>query len=143
MARTGLKRADIDQVTVYTYAPATRLNETDPANGFAGKHCIACNVAVQAVLGHNGIDAYTADVVRDVEVRALASRVRVVEDPAYTRIQPAVRTACVEVLTTDGRCLSGVEDRTSDGFDNPFPVAVRDEKFDTTQPSNTSSIWPP
>ncbi|MET7991562.1 MmgE/PrpD family protein [Amycolatopsis sp. NPDC005232] len=130
VARTGVTSADIEQVTVFTYAPATRLDETAPANGFAGKHSIPYNVAVQAVLGHNGMEAYRGDVVADDEVRALASRIRVVEDPDYTRVQPAVRTARVEVLTTDGRRLSEVEDRAPGGFDNPYPAAVLDAKFD-------------
>jgi 2-methylcitrate dehydratase PrpD len=130
LARTGLACADIEQVTVFTYAPATRLNETAPANEFAAKHSIPYNVAVRAVLGHNGIEAYAPGVVHDEAVRSLAARTRVVEDPDYTRVQPAVRLARVEVDTVDGRRLVEVEDRAPGGFDNPYPPAVLDEKFD-------------
>ncbi|GGJ50217.1 MmgE/PrpD family protein [Streptomyces brasiliensis] len=129
-ARTGIKGDDIDRVIVFTYSPATRLNETAPPNEFAAKHSIPFNVAVQALLGHNGIEAYAPDVVRDPKVRSLMARIRVVEDPAYTKAQPAVRAARVEVHTRDGRCLIEVEDQAPGGFDNPYPPSVLDAKFD-------------
>lgn len=129
LAREPLQAEDIEAITVATFSPATRLNGVAPPNGFAAKHSIPYNVAARVVLGNNGVQAYTDERVHDPVVRALAARVRVVEDPDFTRSQPAVRAARVEVRTRDGRVLTAVEDRPPGGFDNPYPAAALEEKF--------------
>jgi 2-methylcitrate dehydratase PrpD len=121
---------DVEAITVFTYAPATRLDEVAPPNSFAAKHSIPYNVAVRIALGSNGVEAYAPEHVQDPVVRRLAARVQVVEDPSYTAAQPAVRAARVEVRTTDGRLLSCAEDRAPGGFDNPYPNEVLDRKFE-------------
>jgi 2-methylcitrate dehydratase PrpD len=130
LSRDPLRPEQIESITVFTYAPATRLDEVAPSNGFAAKHSIPYNVAARVALGSNGVEAYTRKNVEDPVVRRLAGRVRVVEDQAYTAAQPAVRAARVEVRTTDGRSLVQVEERAPGGFDNPYPAEVLDRKFD-------------
>jgi 2-methylcitrate dehydratase PrpD len=79
--------------------------------------------------GDNGVAAYAPEVVADVQVRALAQRIVLHEDPAYTAQAPAVRPARIEIVLTDGRKLAGQVDHPPGNFDNPFPDGVLDAKF--------------
>jgi len=120
VAEHGIGAGDVESVEVATYDPATRLDGTAPTSGFGGKHSIPYSMAVRLLLGHNGITAYTDDVAADPAVRDLMARVRVVENPALTRIAPAVRAARVTVQLRDGRMLTAQEDRAPGGFDRPY-----------------------
>lgn len=119
---------DIDAIEVATYDPAIRLAERLPANGFAGKHSIPYSVAARLRYGANGIEQYTDDAVADPAVRALSARVRVVEDPAYTRAAPEIRAARVSLSMKDGSCHSAEETRAPGGFDRPYPREVLSSK---------------
>lgn len=119
----GFGPDDVEAVEVATYDPATRLDGRDPATGFAGKHSIPYSVAARIVRRDNGIGAYTDEAAADPLVRAVMSRVTVVEDPAMTAAVPEVRAARVTVRTRDGRTLSASEDRPPGGADRPYPPA--------------------
>lgn len=120
---------EVESIRVHTFAPATRLDNSEPPNHFAGKHSIPYNIAVRIALGHNGVDAYRDEVVQDPVLRRLMSQVHVIEDPDYTAAQPAVRSARVEIWTSKGEVWVATEHRSPGGFDNPYPEAVLDEKF--------------
>ncbi len=131
-AATGgktLTEAEIDRIVVWTYDPAIRLHWQSPANGFAAKHSIPYNVAVRVLHGTNGIEAYEDAMVHDPDVRALALRTTIKEDPAYTAQVPEVRPARVEIVLKSGRTLTGVCERPPGGHDNPFPPDVLPAKF--------------
>ena len=130
LRETPVDTGEIAEITVFTYAPATRLNSTTPVNAFAGKHSIPFNVAARIVLGTNGVDAYRTEVVRDPVMATLMGQVRIVEDPEMTAAAPDVRAARVEIRTKDGRTLVGEEAHPPGGFDNPYPQEVLDQKFD-------------
>lgn len=130
LRETPVDPDEIAEITVFTYAPATRLNSTAPVNAFAGKHSIPFNVAARIVLGNNGVEAYRTEVVRDPVMVELMGRVRVVEDPEMTAAAPDVRAARVEIRTHDGRTLMGEEAHPPGGFDNPYTQDVLDQKFD-------------
>lgn len=115
---------EVEEVEVATYDPAIRLCNPEPANGFAGKHSIPYSVAARLRYGANGLEQYTDHAVGDPAVRALARRVRVVEDPGYTRAAPGVRAARVTVRLRDGGTHTAVEDRLPGGFDRPYPAAA-------------------
>ncbi len=122
---------DIAAVTVWTYSPATRLNWQEPANGYAAKHSIPYNVAAQIARGVNDLSAYTDDAVNDANVRALALKTTVIEDPEFTALVPDVRAARVDITLTGGDVLSGTVHRARGGFDNPFAGGVLMAKFRT------------
>lgn len=121
MADGPLAIADIDAIEVATYDPATRLADTMPINGFAGKHSIPYSVAARLRYGANGIEQYTDAAVADADVRGLTSRIRVVEDPEYTRATPEIRAARVSVRMRDGLIRTAEERRPPGGFDRPYP----------------------
>ena len=124
-----LALAEIAAVTVHTFDPAIRLHWPSPVNGYAAKHSIPYNVAVRILRDDNGLNAYTDAVVADPDVRALARKVAVREDPAMTARLPAIRAARVEITLVNGECLAATVEQPPGGFDNPFPAEVLTEKF--------------
>lgn len=142
-AAHGLVPEEVEDVEVATYDPAIRLRDPEPANGFAGKHSIPYSVAARLRYGANGLEQYTDEAVGDPAVRALTRRVRVVEDPDYTRAAPRVRAARVTVRLQDGRTHTAVEDRPPGGFDRPYPAgalaAKHHELLRRTLPESTAA----
>lgn len=129
MVEEHLDPAAIERVVVWTFDPATRLSERNPANGYAAKHSIPYNVAVRIVRGTNGLEAYSDEAVSDPAVRALAGRVEVREDPELTALVPDLRAARVEVILAGGDTRTAAIARPPGGFDNPYDREVLLNKF--------------
>ena len=129
LARALFKADSAERITVWIYDPATRLRGDKPANGYAAKHSIPYNVAVRVVRGTNGLEAYTPEAVNDPQVRALAKRVTVREDPALTAMLPDMRPARVEVELRTGVTLTQTVERPRGGFDNPLTDTELVDKF--------------
>jgi len=129
LSREFFKPEDVQEITVWTYDPATRLSWSNPANGYAGKHSIPYNVAVRLVLGHNDLEAYSEAAVSNPEVQEISRRVTVREDPKLTAMLPDVRPARVEVKLKDGRKLTETVERPPGGFDNPYTEEELVKKF--------------
>lgn len=130
LAEHGFTASEVASVEVATYDPATRLDGTDAATGFAGKHSIPYSIAARIVLRDNGIEAYTDAAAQDLQLRSVMQRVRVVEDPALTALAPRVRAARVTVDLLDGRCLTATEEHAPGGAERPYPREVVDAKHD-------------
>jgi 2-methylcitrate dehydratase PrpD len=129
LVRNPFKVDDIEEITVWTYDPATRLSWNDPANGYAAKHSIPYNVAIRLVLGHNDLEAYSEDAVSNPQVQSIARRVSVREDPTLTAMLPDVRPARVEVRLRNGNILTETVERPRGGFDNPLTEDELVKKF--------------
>lgn len=119
----------IEQVTVWTFGLATRLNETRVANAYAGKHSIPFNVALRLLHGGNGPELYTDTVALEPAMVELTARVSVREDPALSALLPDVRAARVEISLRSGETLMAECRRPRGGFDNPLPNSVLEAKF--------------
>lgn len=87
--------AQIDEVRVFTYSMAARLNGQRMNNAFAGKFSIPYSLA-QTILGDK-------DDPRQIE--ELAQRIFVHEDPKYTGLLPHQRNARVEVALKNGQII--------------------------------------
>ena len=120
---------DVEKVTVWTYDPATRLNWQEPVNGYAAKHSIPYNVAVRIVLGSNDLEAYSDDAVADPQVREMAQRVAIKEDPSFTAMLPDVRPARVEIELSSGEKLQETVERPRGGYDRPLSEDELGNKF--------------
>ena len=129
MATRAFEPSEIERVIVWTYDPATRLNWQEPSNGYAAKHSIPYNVAARIVLGHNDLEAYTDETVAGSDLRDLARRVEVREDPDFTAMLPEVRPARVEIRLVSGKTLEDTVERPRGGFDHPFTEDELAAKF--------------
>ena len=129
MTKVSFQPEDVEQITVWTYDPATRLSWNNPVNGYAAKHSIPYNVAVRLVRKSNDLTAYSDDALSDPQVRAMAQKVRLYEDPEFTAMLPDVRPARVEVRLLGGATFSETVDRPIGGFDKPLSDEELAEKF--------------
>jgi 2-methylcitrate dehydratase PrpD len=129
MANASFQVEDVDKITVWTYDPATRLSWNDPVNGYAAKHSIPYNVAARLVRRSNDLTVYSDEVVNDPQVRAVAQKVSVQEDPNLTAMLPDVRPARVEVKLLSGDTFMETVERPIGGFDRPFSEDVLADKF--------------
>ena len=129
MEKAAFEVQEVDQITVWTYDPATRLSWNAPVNGYAAKHSIPYNVAVRLVRKSNDLMAYSDEVVSDPHVQATAQKVKVLEDPTLTAMLPDVRPARVEVKLLSGETFSETVERPIGGFDRPLSDQELAEKF--------------
>jgi 2-methylcitrate dehydratase PrpD len=103
LARAPIDPADIETITVQTYAAAARFADPAPVNDLAARFSIPCSVAAAIVGGSPRPDRFRPEVLADPLVTSLAHRVRVVHDPALDAGYPLGRPAVVTVTTTDGQ----------------------------------------
>jgi len=127
--KQAIRAEDVARITVWTYDPATRLSWNQPTNGYAAKHSIPFNVAVRLVRGTNNLASYSDNVVSDPIVQAVAARVKVREDPAYTAMLPDLRPARVEIELFNGTRMETMVERPRGGFDCPTTREELKDKF--------------
>lgn len=102
-ARAALPLAqDVARVEVVSYDLAAELCDPAPRNTLAAKFSVPFAVATRLVTGSSGVSSFSWDAVRNPEVLALAARVTVREDPAYTRRLPQERPARVTLHLRTG-----------------------------------------
>lgn len=94
--------SSIDSIEVATYDIAATLTEPKPRTPLAGRFSLPHVVAASLTLGSAGPEAFTPELLNDPGIRALASRVTVVEDPEFTAMTPARRPARVVIRFSDG-----------------------------------------
>lgn len=85
----------IDEVHVFTYAMAARLNGQRMNNAYAGKFSIPYSLAQTILRGRDDPE----------QLQELAQRIHVHEDPKYTSLLPHQRNARVEVALKNGQLI--------------------------------------
>ena len=98
-----------------------------PANGYAAKFSIPYAIAVAMLRGDAGLVDYEDAVVRDPNVRALASKVRYVIDPANP--YPRQFTGHVRVTLRNGDVREASQDHFRGGREAPLSVEALRTKF--------------
>jgi len=121
-AGSRLRPEDVAEVQVRTFAAAAAFDSV--ADGeLDARFSIPTSVAVALVHGVLDEATLTADHVRSPAVLDLASRVRVVHDPALDAAYPDGRPAHVEVHRHDGPRLTAYADRPRGDADRALPHA--------------------
>ncbi|MBI1733963.1 MAG: MmgE/PrpD family protein [Candidatus Rokubacteria bacterium] len=129
----GIRAGQVRAIRCRTAAgPVPRLWEPlaakhAPPNGYAAKFSLPYLVAVVLVKGRAGLAEFTADVVRDKDVRRLAERVGYELDATID--YPRQFVGDVEVTLTDGRTVRERQDRPRGGPDAPLTRAELEAKF--------------
>jgi 2-methylcitrate dehydratase PrpD len=135
MARRPLAPASITAIRVRTYAMAASLGHTDILSEFGARFSLPFAVASLLCHGRPGLDNYEAAAVADPRIRALARRVEVTEDPAFTRAFPQRQPTEVSVVLADGTELSERSDFHRGEAENPHaPEVVRSKFLDLAAP---------
>jgi 2-methylcitrate dehydratase PrpD len=124
-----LEPAQVEAIEVATFASAALLDERAPAAPIAGRFSIPFTVATRIVQGHAWIEAFEEPALSDPRTRALAAKVRVVEDPALTALLPARRTCRLTLRMADGTTRMAEVVGTPGDPDRPLPEGALREKF--------------
>lgn len=129
VAERPVEPAEIEGITVETHAGAATMSAVDPRGSLGAKFSIPYALAVRLVLGDSGPAAFREPALSDPRVRALARRVRVIEDPRLTARLPEERPARVELRLAGGETLTGQVDTPSGEFDRPYSGEALCNKF--------------
>jgi 2-methylcitrate dehydratase len=111
----GKRLDDIESITIETQEPGVRIiDKTGPLDNPADRdHCLQYMTAVPLIFGRLTADDYTEAVARDPRIDALRAKMRVRENPAFTRdyYDPEKRFIgnAVQVYFTDGTRSERVE----------------------------------
>ncbi len=103
--------ADIDSVHVATYEEAVRRTATEPEKWNpetreTADHSIPYLLAAAWQEGEVTPATFAPSRIHDAALRTLIKKLRVTEDPEFTRRYPAESCSRIEVTTTDGRRLA-------------------------------------
>ena len=116
-------------IDVSTYVWAAQLDDPEPKTMLAAKFSLPFALATTLVHGSASIEAFRDAARADRTVLALASRVRVDEDPALTAMLPAARPARVTLRLADGRILTAMATTNKGDTEDPYPPAEVEAKF--------------
>lgn len=92
----------IESMTVTTFAPASSLGETSPTTAIGARFSIPFVLALRLIHGSVWTDAFAPERLQDPCIRALAARIRVVEDPMMTARVPRERPCRLDITLADG-----------------------------------------
>ncbi len=125
----------IRSLRVETYVWAAQLDNPAPANMLAAKFSMPFSLATFLVHGAATLDAFRQDALDNPAILALAKRITVTEDPAFTAQLPGLRPARVMLELTDGRRFESLTLTNKGDSENPYSSSEVVEKFmEITQP---------
>ncbi|MBL6454513.1 MmgE/PrpD family protein [Belnapia sp. T6] len=129
LADSPIAPDQVEAIEVATFASAATLSERAPVAPIAGRFSIPFTVATRIICGHAWIEAFSEAAIADPATRALAAKIAVVEDPAYTARQPAERLCRLTLRLADGGLRQRVVCGTPGDPDRPLPESALRDKF--------------
>jgi 2-methylcitrate dehydratase PrpD len=106
LLRGNLDASRIAQVEIRTFGHGVRLGTRDPETTEEAQYSIGFPVAALLVRGRLGAQEIMTSGLADPEIRAMAARIRLVEDAAFSARFPAERMAVVTFTLDDGTVLT-------------------------------------
>lgn len=103
--RVDIKR--IAKIEVRTYALAAMLAEKNVVSSFGSRFSVPFALASILYFGRSGLSSFDDAAVAKPEIRALANRVDLIEDPAHTARYPAEQPCDLLIELDDGTRLAG------------------------------------
>jgi 2-methylcitrate dehydratase PrpD len=131
LAQAGgqLKPHDIVWIDVDTYSWAAQLDDDQPRNMLAAKFSVPFALATTIVNGTASLAAFRDEARRDAATLALAQRVAVREDKAFTAMLPGLRPARVKIKLIDGRVLCAEAFTNKGDAEDPYSAEEIQDKF--------------
>lgn len=131
--RHKLNHQDIAEVLIRTYSllvqTAGAVRTTADSTFTQCQFSMSFAVADALIFGKVGAEQLTSENIRNPQVQALASRIRIVADPELEHGYPASRPAIVDITLQDGRKLSGRGDQPKGETVNPMTETDLSTKF--------------
>ncbi|MEO7241264.1 MAG: MmgE/PrpD family protein [Variovorax sp.] len=138
IAADGFKDIErIERIEVKAYRLAAYLDNKTPKDWFGTRFSVPFALATLIVGGRNGLDAFADEAVADPRIRALAARIDVSEEAAYTAAYPREQKVSLTIHLNDGRQIDGRCTITSGEPTRPHAAADLQRKYrDLAEP-----IW--
>ncbi|MEM6498858.1 MAG: MmgE/PrpD family protein, partial [Pseudomonadota bacterium] len=106
----------------------------EPQNTLAGKFSPPFSLATTIINESSGVASFTWDQVKREDIRALAAKVVVREDPSMTAQLPARRPASLSITLTDGTELAAATETNRGDWSDPYqPAELRDKYLRLTE----------
>jgi 2-methylcitrate dehydratase PrpD len=130
LAETGqVAPDDVAALEVDTYVWAAQLDDPSPRNMLAAKFSLPFALATLIVNGNTEVASFRDPARLDAGTRALAARVTVREDPAFTAALPPLRPARVTLTLRDGRRVRREVTTNRGDVEAPYPPEEVVAKF--------------
>lgn len=120
---------NIENIKVETYSLAAQLCDKEPDNVLAAKFSVPFSIATTIVNGYSGMESFLLDKVNQADIRTLASRIDVVEEPEFTQMMPARRPSRVTVKLKDGKTFTETVFISKGDTENPYSTEELETKF--------------
>jgi 2-methylcitrate dehydratase PrpD len=108
---------------------AAQLDHPAPSTMLAAKFSMPFSLATFIVQGAASLDAFRDTARNNPATRALAAKIHVDENIAFTQRLPAERPARVTVIFTDGRVMVAEVSTNKGDTEDPYSAAEVQEKF--------------
>jgi 2-methylcitrate dehydratase PrpD len=128
-AKRSIAPEDVADIEVRAYRLAAYLATQRPKDWFGARFSIPFALATLMVGGRSGLDAFGDEAVNDPRIVALASKIRVEEDPAFSAQYPAQQRVDLRLTTLGGERFEGQCTITSGEPDRPHTDASLWRKF--------------
>ena len=126
----GLTADQVKEIRVGSYQKAEEIcGNTNPQTAFEAKFSLVYCCAAALLWGSVRMAAFTADRLQDTAVRDLMTRISLTTDPECQGNFPALRSAKVEIETTDGRVVSHYAPTRKGDPDAPLSDMELEDKY--------------
>lgn len=126
---------DIAEINVATYSLAAQLCGQEPRNTLAAKFSIPFAVAARIICGHAGVSSFAPRAVNDQDIRALAQKVSVTEDPNLTAMMPDRRPSRVSLTLNNGESYQAEAFINKGDAEDPYSTEeIRAKYFELLDP---------
>ena len=129
LSTSAVDPADIDSIDVQTFKFATLIGDEEARSELGAKFSIPYAVAARLVIGTTGFRAFTDFVLWNRDLRSLAHRVVVREEPEYSAALPARRPTSVAIKLRDGRVQEATVQGSRGDPGNRFPAGELERKY--------------
>jgi len=124
-----LDPGSVDSIEVRTFRFAAMMNDPHPATDLGAKFSVPYSVAALVCFGRVELEAFSPAAMARPDLRRLAERVRVVEDPEYTAALPERRPTTVTIHSRDGRVASSSVEGGRGDPEDPLTQEELEGKF--------------
>jgi 2-methylcitrate dehydratase PrpD len=126
---------DIKDIKVDTYSLAAQLCGREPGNTLAAKFSIPFAVAARIITGQAGVSSFTPQAVNNEDIRELARKVVVSEDPKLTAMMPDRRPSRVKLTLANGESYQAEAFINKGDAEDPYSTEeIREKYFSLLEP---------
>ena len=137
----GLAVDAITRIAFESYFMATTLADPVVTTGFGTRFSIPFLIATRLLEADLDITADGQAVLGRAEIQALARKVTVAENAAFTAAYPGRQPSRMRIWLSDGRCLSAEADFMRGEAERPHPEAALAAKFAALWPEGDLGRW--